>query len=125
MPSFPILFGEEVRTGCSVHLNRSTLASQCQLLKTTSFRLLSGLNVTDGEPRYVATFGDSSVDQPGDWVKVLHTSKPDYLEVKTGIQDPASGVCPRLVTSLHTEILFSNLGSVANPQAKIIGVMQR
>ena len=127
MPSLPILFGEEMRTGCSVHLNRSTLASQCQLLKTTSFRLLSGLNVTDSEPRYVATFGDSSVDQPGDWVKVLHTSVPDYLQPSGGggQQQPAAGVCPRLVTSLHTEILFSNLGSVANPQAKIIGVMQR
>ena len=130
MASVPILFGEEMRTGCSVHLNRSTLSSQCQLLKTTSFRLLSGLNVTDveGEPRYVATFGDSSVDQPGDWVKVLHTSTPDYLEPSPSGSaggNPPEGVCPRLVTSLHTEILFSNLGSVADPQAKIIGVMQR
>ena len=102
MPSVPILFGEEVRTGCSVHLNRSTLSSQCQLLKITSFRLLSGLNVTDVERRYVATFGDSSVNQPGDWVKVLHSSIPDYLSERAS----SPGVCPGLVTSLHTEILF-------------------
>ena len=124
MPSVPILFGEDMRTGCSVHLNRSTLSNQCQLLKKTSFRLLSGLNVTDAEstPRYVATFGDSSLDQPGDWVKVLHANIPDYLETSATVQ---AGLCSGLVTSLHTEIIFSNLGSVASPQAKIIGVMQR
>ena len=124
MPSLPILFGEDMRTGCSVHLNRSTLSNQCQLLKKTSFRLLSGLNVTDAEstPRYVATFGDSLLEQPGDWVKVLQANIPDYLETSATVQ---AGVCSGLVTSLHTEIIFSNLGSVASPQAKIIGVMQR
>jgi len=33
----------------------------------------------------------------------------------------APGVCRNIITGLHIEFIYANVGSLANPQAKIIG----
>ena len=111
-------FGDNLRVGCSVYLTRSELSEGCARLKNRTLGMLLGpAGMGD---RYVATFGNSEPGKPGDWVRVIHTGPPDL-----GYKKQLAGRCSNLVTSLHIEVLYSNVGSFANPQAKIVGVMYK
>lgn len=51
-------------------LSLSTSSSSCQELQDTALNVLLA-----GVPSHVATFGNSDVNKPGDWVKIIN-NKP-------------------------------------------------
>ena len=72
----------------------------------------------------MATFGDSEVLKPGDWMPIMLSNfPPDAFKLDTESDDSMlSGGCKNMVLSLHIEIAFAKVGSFANPQSKIMGV---
>ena len=81
----------------------------CSQIQQTSRNLF--LKVGDLSELRVATFGNSEIINPGDWIQVIKTNEM-----------PGNGDCSNIVRSMHIEIAFAYVGSLANPQAKIIGV---
>lgn len=71
----PILFGENVKLGCSVYLNRTEISQSCTSLKNKSFQMLNGVQFQQMTENYVATFGNSQPNQTWDWVKVSNENK--------------------------------------------------
>ncbi|XP_028399905.1 tectonic-3-like [Dendronephthya gigantea] len=102
-----VTFNMNVRSGCLIRLNQS---SDCSYLQDIVYQALLGIN----PPDYVATFGNSDVKIVADWVKIIN--KP------TNSPSGGDGVCSGMVLGMHIEILFANVGYLANPQAKIVGV---
>ena len=126
-----------MRTGCTFKIKRLELAKDCEQLKDQILHLLLGSPTHQGINQLgnlrIATFGNSDPQLPGDWVEVLTTRAPvDYHtsalknDTDGGPETRSqSGTCKNMVLSLHIEIAFANIGSVANPQSKIVGVNYR
>ena len=72
----------------------------------------------------MATFGDSELLKPGDWMPIMLSNfPPDAFKLDAESDDSMlSGGCKNMVLSLHIEIAFAKVGSYANPQSKIMGV---
>ena len=72
----------------------------------------------------VATFGDSGIMNPGDWIPILPSKLPSdaFKKDEQSGKGISPGVCKDMVLSLHIEIAFARIGSFANPQSKIMGV---
>ncbi|XP_046859607.1 tectonic-1-like [Xenia sp. Carnegie-2017] len=103
----PVTFNIEMRSGCMIRLNQT---SNCSLLQDLVYSALLGTSL----PEYVASFGNSDVQNVADWVKIIH-DRPSNKPVGSG------GVCSNMILGLHIEILFANVGYLAKPQAKILG----
>ena len=128
-----------MKVGCAISVTRKYLTENCQHIRRQTLSLLIG-NPFNGNKRNkrnhdglnfgiellkkhrVATFGNSKTDLPQDWIQVAISNLPDleaYENLETG---SFQGECRDVITSLHIEIYFANVGSSTNPQAKIIGV---
>ncbi|KAK3746639.1 hypothetical protein QZH41_012846 [Actinostola sp. cb2023] len=103
----PVAFGMGIRTGCTIRLSLSTSSSSCQVLQDTALNVLLA-----GVPTHVATFGNSDVNKPSDWVKILN-NRP------TQTVGGGNGACTNMIMGLHIEVLYSNFGFLANPQPKV------
>jgi tectonic-1/3 len=126
-----VTFGENRRSSCMVFVSPSnfTSPSACTALHKTMIQLLSGTkmtNVTSAKEfnLYIATFGDAKVEDTGDWTQVILESVPSILVISSQNNDWTL-VCKGIVTSIHIDIMFANVGSLANPQAKILGSVFR
>ena len=70
-------------------------------------------------------FGNSEITDPQDWIEIQCSNAPDYEQLEKDHQKPENnilGECKNVIQSLHIQIHYANVGSVANPQAKIIGI---
>jgi len=113
----PVLFGVDVRSGCSSTVDSRNVTESCQLLQISAADfLLSGI------PEYVATFGNPNVSVISDWVPVLWDNKTLRTEV-TDSFNVDDYVCSGVLTSVNIEIAYSLAGSIANPQPRIVGVL--
>ncbi|XP_042231395.1 tectonic-3-like [Homarus americanus] len=115
-----VTFGEEMRTGCIIQLKQEDF-SDCQLLQHQFLKLLLGHIRSNTNELRIATFGDSDVNNAADWIPILIPEEPRsgaYLSHELGVSK-----CFDLILSLHFEIAFSQQGSLANPQAKVIGIV--
>ncbi|XP_076450784.1 tectonic-3-like [Babylonia areolata] len=117
----PVLFGQNVRTGCMLRVSASNLTQYCALMQqkiieTMEFESVPEIAVNGFRDtnRYVGLFGNSDASKTGDWVKVLYQNRPPTPSTDTSI-------C-RLSLGMHIQILYANIGALTNPQAKIIGV---
>ena len=73
----------------------------------------------------VAMFGNSEITDPQDWIEIQCSHPPDYETLEKDDQKSENnilGECQKVIQSLHIQIHYANVGSVANPQAKIIGI---
>ncbi|XP_045175670.2 tectonic-3-like isoform X2 [Mercenaria mercenaria] len=123
----PVKFGENMRTGCLITLNLNTIdTATCRNIQRTIVETLEGPNVPSlnqdetawvENNRYVATFGNTGRLKVGDWVKVIASDRP----LPTDAEFVGTNTC-RLRMGLHIQVLYANVGALANPQAKIIGV---
>lgn len=73
----------------------------------------------------IASFGNSETQFPGDWVPIIVSNAPSPPNQGNYNREERPGVCSNIVLSLHIEVVHSKTGSLANPQAKIIGVNYR
>ena len=69
----------------------------------------------------VSMFGNSKTTDPQDWVQILVSNPPNYEELEVGDKPNNLGECKNIVRNLHIQIYYANVGSIANPQSKIIG----
>lgn len=107
-----VTFGVDMRTGCTISV--ALKESKCTLIQERVLNTLLG-----DPPTHVASFGNSAVNNVGDWVKILNVEKPanEAREV--------DGECRNMILGLHIEVLFANFGFLANPQPRIVGVMYK
>ncbi|XP_049864585.1 tectonic-1-like [Schistocerca gregaria] len=125
-----VTFGENQRTSCVMYLHLSDFSNMtsCTSIQRKVFHIMLGNNAENITELqlfnfYVATFGDSSVEDTGDWVPILFENIPQY----ESSLDRNGNVfkCRNIITTFHTSILYSYTGSVLNPQAKIVGTSFR
>jgi tectonic-1/3 len=127
-----VTFGEDRWSSCMVFVSPSnfTSPSACGMMHKAVIHLLAGSmmeNVTSAKEFnfYIATFGDSEVEETGDWVQVILESVPSYVTSSSSQSDDWMLVCKGIVTSIHIDVMFANVGSLALPQAKILGAVFR
>lgn len=124
----PVLFRENMLYTCVLPLAKDDFENgKCLQLQNRIFNLLIGedfANITSNNffNKFVATFGNSKVEETGDWAQVLidlfpiHSSQVTFKSISNNI------VCKNVITDMIIDIAFSNIGSFVNPQAKILGV---
>lgn len=113
----PILFGENLLIGCTFPIQYRTLSSSCDSLRNRTFNHLLGY-LDNLETLRVGAFGNSDSRYLPDWVPILWPDFGTEVSEETG----QNGLCPNMILSLHIQVVYSHVGSLANPQAKIIGV---
>uniref|UniRef100_A0A672F803 Tectonic-1-3 domain-containing protein n=2 Tax=Salarias fasciatus TaxID=181472 RepID=A0A672F803_SALFA len=101
----PLLFGLDSASGCTLRLED---AANCSLVSRLLLDVLRGPR----RPPFVASFGNSAVENPLDWVPI----KSSFL-----LEDTPSCSIP---VSLHLEIRWTKYGSLVNPQAQIVSVTE-
>ncbi|XP_064635538.1 tectonic-1-like [Lineus longissimus] len=111
----PVKFGINMRSGCTFSVSLTNMSNDCQLIQDDAKRILLG---GSDPPSYVATFGNSAVEKVGDWVPILTENDPTGASGST----TQKGLCSNMVLGMNLEIVYANVGSLANPQPKIIGV---
>lgn len=126
-----VTFWENRWSSCMVFVSPSnfTSPSACATMHKATINLLAGgvmENVTSAKEFnfYIATFGDSKVEETGDWVQVMLETVPSFV-ISSSQSDDWALVCKGIVTSLHIDVMFANVGSLAVPQAKILGAVFR
>lgn len=82
----PVNFGEDIVSTCTLYLTLADLAAGCTALRKKIFDLQT---LTAKNIKYIGKFGNSSVDNLYDWVKVI--SNPESI-----LTDP--GVVLKLIT---------------------------
>ncbi|XP_067941943.1 tectonic-1-like [Watersipora subatra] len=104
----PVLFGQNFRSGCTWKLS-DTDVSSCRDLQSDILEALLGPSgsLASDNAIYIASFGNSSVLKAGDWVPVFVVNRM------------SDKVCVGI--SAHLEIYYSNVGSLSNPQAMVVG----
>ncbi|TRY62620.1 hypothetical protein TCAL_00415 [Tigriopus californicus] len=122
----PMNFRKNIRIGCSFHLEQQSISRECENLRRQTMDLLvGGSGVETLRESMVASFGNSESQFPGDWVPVIVSNAPSPPNQGNNNREERPGVCSNVVLGLHIEVVHSKTGSLANPQAKIIGVNYR
>ncbi|KAL5007458.1 hypothetical protein ScPMuIL_016264 [Solemya velum] len=117
----PVLFGVSMRSGCLLpfSLDNMTSAGFCQATQNAILLALEGTVSETIDRIRVATFGNSDPEKVGDWVSIVVSNKPSGTATSSITQ---SGPICELVMGMHIQIIYANVGSLANPQPKILGV---
>ncbi|WAR01952.1 TECT3-like protein [Mya arenaria] len=98
-------------------MNVSTVTdAQCQFIQNTIVQTLEGVNARENN-RFVATFGNTVDTSVGDWVRVIVSNRPGPTDAAAVLGEKC-----RLRMGLHIQILYANVGALALPQRRIIGV---
>lgn len=101
-----IKFGKNLKTGCIL---KSSFSS-CKDLQDTAAEILLG---PSKKQIFVGVFGNANVSDPDDWIEVFHEQN-DPVVVSDQVCSASLG--------LKIDIVFAAVGTVANPQYKIVGV---
>ncbi|KAK7053122.1 hypothetical protein SK128_022278 [Halocaridina rubra] len=117
--SSAVTFGVDVRANCLFQIRQSEFELDCQPVQQRILKLLFGPVPLIKETLRIASYGDSDVNNPADWVPILIPEDP-----QCGVSNKLSAINSHfnLITSLHIEVAYSLQGSLANPQKKIIGM---
>ncbi|XP_037793327.1 tectonic-3-like [Penaeus monodon] len=118
-----VTFGQDIRSGCAMKVTQDDLANRCQALQKKFQELLLGPVLLSSNGLRIASFGDSNVNNAADWVPILIPEKPRAASFSSSILGKTK--CAELVLSMHLEIAFSLQGALANPQAKVVGIVLR
>ncbi|KAK5925614.1 hypothetical protein CgunFtcFv8_018124 [Champsocephalus gunnari] len=101
----PILFAVDSVSGCTLRLED---AANCSLVQQLLLDVLRGPN----PPQHVASFGNSLLDSPMDW-----------LPIKNNLNPGEAQSCS-IPLSLHLEVQWTQYGSLMNPQAQIVSIKE-
>lgn len=141
-------FGVNEKVGCVMTKTKSELSETCHTIRKNAIDLLVGNQLSrirrnrdvvndyglqlicpreKVKVQRVAMFGNSEITDPQDWIEIQCSNAPDYEQLEKDHQQPEEnnnilGECKNVIQSLHIQIHYANVGSLANPQAKIIGI---
>ncbi|RUS74193.1 hypothetical protein EGW08_018041 [Elysia chlorotica] len=119
-PREPVLFGQDMRTGCLLTVNEQ---DNCLRIQQSIMSAVEGYAIPIYDPnfaeypknyRYVGMFGNSDNRKTGDWVEIFYKDRPG--------NDVFQGSLCKLSLGANIQIVYANIGALANPQAKILGV---
>ncbi|KAI8923874.1 hypothetical protein BC831DRAFT_468969 [Entophlyctis helioformis] len=115
----PISFGENGVYGCTLKLNRASLLTSagCATIRTRVYALQT---LTAASITHVGIFGNASVNNVYDWVKVINSPPADVTGTQA-ITDTA-GTCSSILTEFGIQVLYTYVGSRTNPQRAIVGM---
>ncbi|XP_034546051.1 tectonic-1-like isoform X2 [Notolabrus celidotus] len=99
----PVLFGVDSVSGCTLRLED---AANCSQVYQVLLDVLRGPNY----PQYVASFGNSPLDSPLDWVPIKSNLNPGEAQSCS------------VPLSLHLKIEWTKYGSLVNPQPQIVSI---
>jgi len=110
-----VAFGTDLQTGCTLSLDRSDLQTMCG----GGGVYMSGSSHVPiffpSPPGYVGVLGNADPLDKTQWM-VLDKS----LSTATSLWDDASGICYDFFTGLDYKFLTADIGSIENPQRKIV-----
>lgn len=113
----PVNFGEDSQTACSMTMT----AAEFQALCSQDNPVIDALRVNFTR---VARFGNSDPYLISEWLELDYDAPVKNSGVFVDSAATAAGTvelqCQGLITALHLEFLVANVGSVANPQHKIV-----
>ncbi|XP_064824217.1 tectonic-1-like isoform X2 [Oncorhynchus masou masou] len=101
----PVLFGVDMVSGCTLRLDET---ANCSVVSEVVLGVLRGQSF----PQYVASFGNSPSQNPMDWVPIRNQTKPTEAQSCS------------IPLSLHLEVQWTQYGSLVNPQAQIVSVVE-
>ncbi|XP_061582427.1 tectonic-1-like [Cololabis saira] len=101
----PVLFGLDSTSGCTLRVEAT---ANCSLLSQLLLDVLRGPN----RPQYVASFGNSPLENGLEWV-----------QIKRNLDAAETQGC-NIPLSLHLEIEWTRFGTLVNPQAQIVSVTE-
>ncbi|XP_067119935.1 tectonic-3-like [Centruroides vittatus] len=111
----PVKFGENLRTGCLYKIiYNNNNAMNCYYMQKLVMDVLNGLN----SPDHVGVFGNADIHNLGDWVKIHKEGEP-----ASDSDDQSDNLCSNIVLGVDIKIAYANIGSLNNPQPKIIGII--
>ncbi|KFM79293.1 Tectonic-3, partial [Stegodyphus mimosarum] len=100
-----IKFGMNLKLGCHFKIP----SSQCKIVQEAILAVLLG---PSKKQIFVGMFGNANSSSNDDWIEVYH----EELDVATD-----DDKC-YLITDLQIDVLYAAVGTIANPQYKILGV---
>ncbi|XP_046547301.1 tectonic-3-like [Haliotis rubra] len=140
-----VQFKDDARSGCFIQISMENVTNNCEMIQQAIINAMEGSTAPVYDPatgaypatdRYVAIFGNSDVKKVGDWTPHLGT-EPTYSQCskllasqgllkRLGILmyswNPATGSNCFLSLGMHIQVLYAYVGSLVNPQPKIIGI---
>ncbi|XP_071450371.1 tectonic-1-like [Hetaerina americana] len=125
-PRRVVRFGHAARWSCSVAVLPKDLRDTdwCLVLKRKTLSLLLGHgSMGNLSERFVAMFGDSAPERVGEWLPLEVV--PHKGQEVVGNKGQVGGDCTGLHVSIHLELATALVGSVGNPQAKVVGALLR
>ncbi|KAJ4945957.1 hypothetical protein JOQ06_023635 [Pogonophryne albipinna] len=99
----PVLFAVDSVSGCTLED-----AANCSLVQQLLLDVLRGPN----PPQHVASFGNSLLDSPMDWLPIENNLNPGEAQSCS------------IPLSLHLEVQWTQYGSLVNPQAQIVSIKE-
>ncbi|XP_067939215.1 tectonic-3-like [Watersipora subatra] len=99
----PVMFGKDMISSCILF----PVAGSLRCFLSSPLSLAIGLDGSLNESAHIASFGNTLSTLPEDWVPLLRDEPP--------LDSHCSGFTIKL------EILFSNVGTLVNPQKRIVG----
>lgn len=107
----PLMFGEDLRTSCLLELSYGDFEGE----NCFSMARLKWILEGSGLPEYVGMFGNSDPDKLDEWLPVIKGSDK--------IVSTIEGDTFCITLHLKIRMAYANVGSLSNPQAKIVGAM--
>ncbi|TWW55877.1 Tectonic-1 Precursor [Takifugu flavidus] len=110
----PILFGVDFVSGCSLRMEE---VANCSLVSQTMLSVLRGSNY----PQYVASFGNSPLENPFDWLPVMSNFNPgaQLVSIKEVIQTNKSSLASLSggsnILPITSSVSFVAVGAAASP----------
>uniref|UniRef100_A0A8D3AV46 Tectonic-1-3 domain-containing protein n=2 Tax=Scophthalmus maximus TaxID=52904 RepID=A0A8D3AV46_SCOMX len=101
----PVLFGLDSVSGCTLRLEEVV---NCTLVSQELLDILRGPKY----PQHIASFGNSPLNNPQDWV-----------QIKTGFSPGEVQSCS-IPLSLHLEVEWTKYGSLVNSQPQIVSITE-
>ncbi|XP_071522322.1 tectonic-3-like [Panulirus ornatus] len=117
-----VTLGKEMRSGCIIQVNQDHL-NDCQMLQSQFLELLLGPTLHDVSGLHIASYGDSSINNVAEWAPILVPEEPRSANFLGHVLGKSR--CSELILSLHIEIAYSLQGTLANLQAKVVGIVLR
>ncbi|XP_045886798.1 tectonic-1-like isoform X2 [Micropterus dolomieu] len=113
----PVQFGLDSVAGCTLRLED---AVNCSLVFQVLLDVLRGPNY----PQYVASFGNSPLDYPLDWVPIKNNFSPQFVRQKEAVKVKKDAQSCSIPLSLHLDIEWTTYGSLVNPQPQIVSIKE-
>ncbi|KAF2366300.1 protein of unknown function DUF1619 [Trinorchestia longiramus] len=118
----PVVFGENLQTQCRMQLTSADIVHNCSQLRERVRSRLLGNVLSDRESDFkIGMYGDSDVLQTSQWVSLLRTRDTSRAEFSDDMLEESR--CLDLMLSITVEVAFALQGSIANPQAKVVGAL--